>query len=247
MANWSDPQPNATAFSPSDARTAAYDVGLRRYMLSVYNYMSSAVLLSGLVAFFFAMGGENSPAAHILLGGGILKYVIMFAPLGFVIALNMGLSRMSDGTLQAVFWAFAVAMGLSLSSVFLRYTGTSIAQAFFASAAAFAGLSLYGYTTKRDLSAFGTFLVMGLIGLIAASLLNLWFQSGAMQLAISLIGVVIFAGFTAYDTQQTKSMYAHVAGTGAEQRTAIMAATSLYLDFINMFIFLLRIFGSSRN
>ncbi|MDB5674794.1 MAG: rane protein [Sphingomonas bacterium] len=247
MANWSDPQPNATAFSPTDARTAAYDVGLRRYMLSVYNYMSSAVLLSGLVAFFFAMGGENSPAAQVFLGGGILKYVIMFAPLGFILAMNFGLSRMSDGTLQAVFWGFAVAMGLSLSTVFLRYTEASIAQSFFATAAAFTGLSLYGYTTKRDLSAFGTFLIMGVVGLIVAMLLNLWFQSSAFALAISLVGVLIFAGLTAYDTQRTKSMYAHVAGTGAEQRTAIMAATNLYLDFVNMFLFLLRIFGSSRN
>jgi len=154
---------------------------------------------------------------------------------------------MSDGTLQAVFWGFAVTMGLSLSSVLLVYTGTSVAQAFFATAAAFAGLSLYGYTTKRDLSAIGTFLIMGLIGLIVASLLNLWFQSGAFALAISLVGVVIFAGLTAYDTQRTKSMYAHVAGTDAEKRTAIMAATNLYLDFVNMFMFLLRIFGSSRN
>ena len=247
MANWSDPQSNVGAFQQSDVRGAAYDAGLRRYMLSVYNYMSSAVLLSGLVAFFFAMGGDNSPAAHILLGGGILRYVIMFAPLGFILAMNFGLSRMSDGTLQAVFWGFAVAMGLSLSSVFLRYTGTSIAQAFFASAAAFAGLSLYGYTTKRNLSAMGTFMVMGLIGLIVASVLNLWFQSGAFALAISLVGIVIFAGLTAYDTQRTKSLYAHVAGTDAEQRTAIMAATNLYLDFVNMFLFLLRIFGSSRN
>jgi len=247
MANWSDPRSNAAAFQQADVRTGAYDAGLRRYMLSVYNYMSSAVLLSGLVAMFFAMGGDNSPAAHILLGGGILKYVIMFAPLGFIMAMSFGLSRMSDATLQAVFWGFAVVMGLSLSSVFLAYSGTSIAQSFFATAAAFAGLSLFGYTTKRDLSAMGAFLVMGLIGLIVAMLLNLWFQSGAFALAISLVGVVIFAGLTAYDTQRTKSMYAYVAGTGAEKRTAIMAATNLYLDFVNMFLFLLRIFGNARN
>ena len=142
MANWSDPQSNVGAFQQTDARGAAYDAGLRRYMLSVYNYMSSAVLLTGLVAMFFAWGGDNSPAAQVFLHGGILKYVIMLAPLGFILAMNFGLARMSDGTLQAVFWGFAVVMGLSLSSVFLRYTGTSIAQAFFASAAAFAGLSL---------------------------------------------------------------------------------------------------------
>ncbi len=247
MANWSDPQPDVTTFSQADARTAAYDAGLRRYMLSVYNYMSSGVLLTGLVAMFFAWGGDNSPAAHILLGGGFLRYVIMFAPLAFILVMNFGLARMSDTMLQAVFWGFAVAMGLSLSSVFLVYTGNSIAQAFFSTAAAFAGLSLYGYTTKRDLSAVGTFLVMGLIGLIVASLLNLFLHSGALALAISLVGVVIFAGLTAYDTQRTKSLYAHVAGTEAEERTAILSATNLYLDFINMFLFLLRIFGNSRN
>jgi hypothetical protein len=247
MANWSDPQPNATAFSPTDARTAAYDVGLRRYMLSVYNYMTSAVLLSGLVAMFFAWGGENSPAAHVLMGGGILRYVIMFAPLGFILAMNMGLSRMSDATLQALFWGFAVVMGLSLSSIFLVYSGNSIAQAFFASAASFAGLSLYGYTTKRDLGPIGTFLIMGVIGLFVAMLLNLWLHSSAFALAINLVGVLIFAGLTAYDTQRTKSMYAYVAGTDAEPRAAIMSATTLYLDFINMFLFLLRMFGSSRN
>jgi FtsH-binding integral membrane protein len=246
MANWSDPQRNASTFATADAG-ATYDAGLRRYMLSVYNYMASGVLLTGIVAMFFAWGGETSPAAQIMFGPGVLKYVIMLAPLGFIFAMNFGLQRMSTGTLQAVFWGFAVAMGLSLSTVFLIYSGTSIAQAFFASAAAFAGLSLYGYSTKRDLSAMGTFMVMGLIGLIVASLLNLWFQSGVMALVISIVGVVIFAGLTAWDTQRTKSIYARVAGTDMEQRVVIMSAVNLYLDFVNMFLFLLRIFGSQRN
>lgn len=247
MANWSDPQPNATAFRTVDVRSAAYDAGLRRYMLSVYNYMASGVLLTGVVAMLFSWGGMESPAAHVMFGPGILKYVIMFAPLGFILAMNFGLSRLSDQALQMVFWGFAITMGLSLSTVLLVYTGTSVAQAFFATAGAFAGLSLFGYTTKRDLSAMGTFLIMGLVGLIVASLLNLWLQSGAMALVISVIGVVIFAGLTAYDTQRTKSMYAHVAGTAAEQRVVIMSAVNLYLDFVNMFLFLLRIFGSGRN
>jgi FtsH-binding integral membrane protein len=143
-----------------------------------------------------------------------------------------------------MFWGFAVALGLSLSTVFLVYTQTSIAQAFFATAASFAGLSLYGYTTKRDLTAMGTFLIMGLVGLIVASLLNLFFQSGPLNLVISLVGVVIFAGLTAYDTQRTKSLYAQVAGTGAEQHVVIMSALNLYLDFINMFLFILRLFGN---
>jgi FtsH-binding integral membrane protein len=244
MANWSDPRPNAASFATTGARTEAYDAGLRAYMLSVYNYMTSGILLTGVVAMLFASTGY---AEAVFDGSGILKYVIMFAPLAFVFAMSFGQGRMSFPTLQAMFWGFAVAMGLSLSTVFLRYTDTSIAQAFFATAAAFAGLSLYGYTTKRDLTAVGTFLIMGLVGLIVASLLNLWFQSGVMALVISIIGVVVFAGLTAYDTQRTKSMYAHVAGTEDEGRVVIMSALSLYLDFINMFLFLLRIFGSSRN
>ena len=247
MANWSDPRPNANAFSPSDGRAAAYDAGLRRYMLSVYNYMSSAILLTGLVAMFFAWGGDNSPAARVFLQGGPLAYVIMFAPLGFVLVLNFGLSRLSEGALQAVCWGFAAVMGLSMSTIFLQYTGTSIAQSFFATAAAFAGLSLYGYTTKRDLSVFRTFLIMGVVGLIVALMLNIWLQSTAFDLAISLVGVVIFAGLTAFHTQNTKSMYAQVAGTDMEQRVVLLSATRLYLDFINMFLFLLRIFGGSRN
>jgi FtsH-binding integral membrane protein len=245
MANWSDPRPGATPFATATgARSEAFDAGLRSYMLSVYNYMFSAILLTGLVAMFFSWGGMNSPAAHVMINGGPLRYLIMFAPLGFVFGMSFGGARMSSGTLQAMFWGFAVAMGLSLSTVFLVYTGTSIAQAFFATAAAFGGLSLYGYTTKRDLSAFGTFLIMGLVGLIVASLLNLFFQSGPFALVISLVGVLLFAGLTAFDTQRTKSLYAQVAGTGAEQHVVIMSALNLYLDFINMFLFILRLFGN---
>ncbi|MEO8375140.1 MAG: Bax inhibitor-1/YccA family protein [Sphingomonas bacterium] len=245
MANWSDPRSGATRFATaSDTRSEAFDAGLRSYMLSVYNFMFSGILLTGLVAMFFSWGGMNSPAAQVMMSGGLLRYVIMFAPLGFVLGMSFGGARMSPGTLQAMFWGFAVAMGLSLSTVFLVYTGTSIAQAFFATAASFAGLSLYGYTTKRDLSAFGTFLIMGLVGLIVASLLNLFFQSGAFDLVISFVGVLIFAGLTAYDTQRTKSLYAQVAGTDAEQHVVIMSALNLYLDFINMFLFILRLFGN---
>ncbi|MES2057846.1 MAG: Bax inhibitor-1/YccA family protein [Pseudomonadota bacterium] len=244
MANWSDPQPNAAPFATAGARTEAYDAGLRAYMLSVYNYMGSGILLTGVVAMLFASAGY---AEAVFLNPGILKYVIMFAPLAFVFGMSFGQGRMSFATLQAMFWGFAIAMGLSLSTIFLRYTETSIAQAFFATAAGFAGLSLYGYTTKRDLSAFGTFLIMGLVGLIVAMILNFFFQSTVMALIISIVGVLIFAGLTAYDTQKTKSMYAYVAGTADEGRVVIMSALNLYLDFINMFLFLLRIFGSSRN
>ena len=242
MANWSDPQSGATSFATAaGARTEAFDAGLRRYMLSVYNYMFSGILLTGIVAMGFAASGV---AAQVFGGPGILKWIITFAPLAFVFGMSFGGARMSSGALQAMFWGFAVAMGLSLSTIFLAYTGTSIAQSFFATAAAFGGLSLYGYTTKRDLSAFGTFLIMGVVGIVVASLLNLFFQSSVLTLVISIVGVLVFAGLTAYDTQRTKSMYAEVAGTGAEQHVVIMSALNLYLDFINMFLFILRLFGN---
>jgi uncharacterized protein len=154
---------------------------------------------------------------------------------------------MSTGTLQVMFWGFAVLMGLSLSTLLLRYTGTSVAQAFFATAAGFVGLSLYGYTTKRDLTGFGSFLIVGVIGIIVASIINLFVQSGPLGLIISIAGVLIFAGLTAYDTQRIKSMYAYVAGTDMVGKVVIMSALSLYLDFINMFQFLLSIIGTSRD
>jgi len=248
MANWSDPRPTAAPFgaTAADTRSTAYDAGLRSYMLSVYNYMTSGVLLTGIVAMLFAWGGATSPAAQVFLGGGLLKYVIMFAPLGFVFAMSYGQNRMQTGTLRLLFWGFAVVMGLSLSTIFLAYSSTAIAQAFFATAAGFAGLSLFGYTTKRDLSAFGTFLLVGLIGLIVASIINMFIHSGPLDLVISFVGVLLFAGLTAYDTQRTKSMYSYVAGTDGVGRMVVMSALSLYLDFINMFLFVLRLFGGNR-
>jgi FtsH-binding integral membrane protein len=247
MANWSDPRTSAAPYAgvQADAR----DAGLRSYMLSVYNYMASGVLLTGLVALLFAWGNpiETSPAYQVFSQGGALAWIIVLSPLAIVFAMSFGQNRMSQGTLQLLYWSFAVLMGLSMSTVLLRYTGTSVAQAFFATAAGFAGLSLWGYTTKKDLSGFGTFLIMGLVGLIVAMLLNMFFRSQAMDFAISAIGVLIFAGLTAYDTQKIKSMYAHVAGTDMQGKVVIMGALSLYLDFINMFLFILRLFGSSRN
>ena len=248
MANWSDPRPNAAPFgTAAGVRTDAYDAGLRSYMLSVYNYMASGVLLTGVVAMLFSAGGASSPAAQVFSQGGPLAWLLMLAPFGFVLAMNFGMNRMKTSTLQMLFWAFAVTMGLSLSTIFLVYSGTSIAQAFFATAAAFGGLSLYGYTTKRDLSAFGTFLIMGVVGILVASLLNLWLQSSALALGISVIGVLVFAGLTAYDTQRTKALYDQVAGTDMQGKVVILSALSLYLDFINMIMFILRWFGSSRN
>ncbi len=246
MANWSDPRPSAAPFGASRAdaaRNGAYDAGLRSYMLSVYNYMGSGVLLTGIVALAFAMSG----AAAAVFQNGALRIVLMMAPLAVVFAMSFGQNRMKTSTLQLLFWAYAVLMGLSLSTIFLVYSGTSIAGAFFATAAGFAGLSLYGYTTKKDLSAFGTFLIIGLVGLIVASLINLFLQSGVMSLVISAVGVLIFAGLTAYDTQRTKSLYFEVAGTDMVGKAVIMSALSLYLDFINMFLFVLRLFGASRD
>ena len=250
MANWSDPRPNASPFQARSAdatRDVAFDAGLRSYMLSVYNYMTSGVLLTGIVALAFAWGGATSPAAQVFMGGGILKYILMFSPLAIVFAMSFGQSRMSTSTMQILFWAFAVLMGLSLSTIFLVYSGTSIAGAFFATASGFAALSLYGYTTKKDLSALGTFLIIGLVGLIVASLINLFPQSGPLGLVISAVGVLLFAGLTAYDTQKTKRLYFQVAGTDMVGKAVIMSALSLYLDFINMFLFVLRLFGASRD
>jgi FtsH-binding integral membrane protein len=249
MANWSDPRPSAAPFATTAAgsRSAQYDAGLRSYMLSVYNYMTSGVLLTGIVALLFAWGGADSMAAQLYINGGPLKYVIMFAPLAFVFAMSFGQARMKTSTLQMMFWGFAIVMGLSLSTIFLVYSGSAIAGAFFSTAAGFAALSLYGYTTKKDLSAFGTFLIVGVVGLLVASIINMFVQSGPLGLVISLVGVLLFAGLTAYDTQRTKSLYFQVAGTDMVGKVVIMSALSLYLDFINMFLFILRLFGTSRN
>ena len=235
-----------TGFAParSAAGTAvAYDEGLRSHMLSVYNYMASGVLLTGLVAMGFAQSGL---AASVLGGGGIMPWVIMLAPLGLVMWLSFGINKLSESSAKAIYWGYAVLMGLSLSTVFLQYTGASIATTFFASAAAFAGLSLWGYTTKKDLTGLGTFFIMGLVGLLVASVVNIFLKSSGLDFAISAIGVLLFAGLTAYDTQKIKSMYAYVAGTDMMGKTVIMGALNLYLDFVNMFMFLLQFMGNRR-
>jgi hypothetical protein len=243
MANGFDPR--ATA-APHTATTAgregvAFDAGLRSHMLSVYNYMASAVLLTGIVAYGAAAAGI---AQQVFYGGGILKYVVLFAPLIMVFVLAARAHRMSTGGLQAFYWSFAVVMGLSMSIIPLLYSGTSIATTFFATSAAFASLSLWGYTTKKDLSGWGTFLMMGLVGLILAMIVNMFMRSDAMSLAISAIGVLLFAGLTAYDTQKIKSIYFQVAGSDMLGKAAILGALTLYLDFINMFQFLLSFLGS---
>jgi FtsH-binding integral membrane protein len=241
MANW-DPRSTAAAAAASAGTQAdVRDAGLRSYMLSVYNTMASGVLLTGIVALLFANSGY---AAQVMQTP--LRWVIMLAPLAFVMVLSFGINRLQTSTAQAIYWAFTVVMGLSMSTIFLVYTQTSIATTFFATAAAFAGLSLYGYTTKRDLSAFGTFLIMGVVGLLVAMVINIFVQSTALQMAISFIGVLLFAGLTAYDTQKIKSMYFYVAGSDMVGKTVIMGALTLYLDFINMFTFLLQFMGDRR-
>ncbi|OYW45500.1 MAG: hypothetical protein B7Z08_09510 [Sphingomonadales bacterium 32-68-7] len=257
MANWNDPQPTRQGFGMPGATGAlagtTMDAGLRRHMLSIYNYMTSGVLLTGVVALLFSRGGADSPAAQVFANGGILAWVIILSPLAIVFAMSFGARKFSTGTLQAMFWGFATLMGLSLSTVLLVYTGSSVATAFFATAAAFAALSLFGYTTKRDLSGFGTFLIMGVVGLLVAMLINAFFPMPGLSLAISFIGVLIFAGLTAYDTQRLKNEYLsvqHMKLTNPNAVAAfpvgkmvIMGALSLYLDFINMFQFLLSFMG----
>lgn len=240
---WPDPRAtmsrNPVGTTPQS--DVAYDAGLRAYMLKVYNYMASGVLLTGIVAMLFASSGM---AAEIMFGGGPLKWVIMLSPLAVVMAMSFGQNKFSTATLQVMFWAYATLMGLSLSTIFLVYTGASIAQTFFATAAAFMGLSLYGYTTKKDLSGWGSFLIMGVVGLLVAMVINIFLQSTMMHFVISAVGVLIFAGLTAYDTQRIKSMYSYVAGTDMVGKVIIMSALNLYLDFILMFQFLLAFMGS---
>ncbi len=244
MAIWNDPRPSQTGFSAAPGIggiASRTDTGLRQYMLSIYNYMASGIMLSGVVAMLFARSGM---AAAVF--GTPLRWVVALAPLGFVMAMSFGQSRMRLSTLQALFWAFCVAMGLSLSSIFFVYTGSSIAATFFATAGAFAGLSLVGYTTKRDLSAMGAFLTMGLFGIIIAMLINAFFPMPGLGMAISILGVLIFAGLTAYDTQRLKTMYYQVSGSDQVGKVVILGALSLYLDFVNMFMFLLRFMGNRR-
>ncbi|MEZ0243766.1 MAG: Bax inhibitor-1/YccA family protein [Sphingomonas sp.] len=251
--NWSDPSPGVRHTLRAEPYTDTRDAGLRSYMLSIYNYMASGVLLTGIIAILFSQSGLTELMFQVGASGravGIspLGWIITLAPLGVVLAMSFGQNRFSTGALQVMFWVYAALMGASLSTIFLVYTNSSIAQCFFATAAGFAGLSLYGYTTKRDLGPLGTFLIMGLVGIIVASLLNFFiFQSGQMGLVISALGVLIFAGLTAYDTQKLKHMYDYVRGTDMLGKVVIMGALTLYLDFINMFLMLLRLFGSQRD
>jgi len=251
MQNQFDPRTTTPGYDPAvsvGVPRAARDAGLRSYMLKVYNYMASGVALTGVVALVFA----NSSLMNLLFNAStgqptILYWVALFSPLAIVFGISFGINRMSASTAQALFWVYAGLLGVSLSTLFLVYTGVSIAQTFFAVAAAFAGLSLWGYTTKKDLSGWGSFLIMGVVGIFIAMLINLFLRSPAMDLAISAIGVLVFAGLTAYDTQKIKSVYFAVAGSGeAMAKSAVIGALNLYIDFINMFLFLLRFMGDRR-
>lgn len=218
---------------------ALFDEGLRQHMLRVYNYMGLGLVVTGIVAFAVA----STPALYVPIFSTPLKWVVMLAPLAFVLFFSFRIQTMSAGTAQAMFWAFCAVMGLSLASVFLVFTGASIARTFFIAATMFGATSLYGYTTKRDLTQFSSFLIMGLIGVVIASLVNLFLGSSALQFAISVIGIFVFIGLTAWDTQSIKERYAENFGAEAQQKLAVFGAFSLYLNFINIFQLLLQFTG----
>ncbi|HXO03243.1 MAG TPA: Bax inhibitor-1/YccA family protein [Stellaceae bacterium] len=226
----------------SAATQVDVDVGLRDYMLRIYNYMASALALTGIVAYVFANSGMYMSIARTPA-----IWLVMLAPLGLVMVLSFGINRLSAAATQAIFWLYAGLMGISLASVFLVFTGASVARVFFITAGTFAAMSLYGYTTRRDLSQLGSFLFMGLIGIVIASLVNVFIGSTALQFAISVIGVVVFVGLTAYDTQTIKEMYYEGDGHEIASKKAVMGALRLYLDFVNLFMMLIQLLGVRRD
>jgi len=243
-------------YQQSRAQAApAIDAGLRQYMLRVYNYMASGLALTGLVAYMlFQATAVTGPTGDIVgltnlgvsLYTGPMMWIVALAPLGVVLYMSFGIRNMSASRAQTMFWVFAFLMGLSLSTIFLTYTQASIARVFFITASTFGAMSIYGYTTKRDLTGMGSFLFMGLIGIIIASIVNIFMQSSMMYFVISVLGVLIFVGLTAYDTQKIKNMYMAYDSGEVTAKKAIMGALTLYLDFINLFIMLLRLFGVRR-
>ena len=251
----------AAARSAGYGRAAVIDAGLRAYMLRVYNYMAIGVALTGVAAWItYGLAATTDPSlAAGNLGNGVLltslgvtlfksgfQWVLLFAPLALVFFLSFRIQHLAPATAQGLFFFYAALLGVSLAPIFMIYTGASISRVFFISAASFGALSLYGYTTQRDLSGFGSFLMMGLVGIILASLVNIFLKSSAMEFVISVVGVLVFAGLTAYDTQQIKEMYDVNDDGSMSGRKAIMGALRLYLDFINLFLMLLRLFGDRR-
>jgi FtsH-binding integral membrane protein len=253
----SDYNPNPAArYGTTVARDrVAVDEGLRAYMLGVYNYMTIGLAITGAIALgTFMLAVTTDPASGArslteigqLLYASPLKWVVIFAPLALVFFLSFRIESLSVGAAQGLFWAYAALVGISLSTIFLVFTGQSITRVLFITAASFGALSLYGYTTKRDLSPLGTFLFMGLIGIIIASLVNIWLASSMLQWIVSVVGVGVFAGLTAYDTQQIKEMYYAGDDATTAGRKSVMGALRLYLDFINMFMMLLHLFGNRQ-
>lgn len=232
---------NRSSFASSASTT--YDVGLREYMLKVYNNMGFALAISGLVSFLVA----NSPGLMKVIFGTPLQWLVLFAPLIFVFVFSAKINKISAASAQNYLWAFAALMGLSLAPLFIVYTGASIAKVFFITASLFGSMSLYGYTTKKDLTGMGSFLMMGLIGIIIASLVNIFLKSSGLDFVISIIGVIIFTGLTAYDTQRIKSMYYQFSDGESISKAATMGALALYMDFINLFIMMLKFFGDRRD
>ena len=250
--------PDYRAYAPRAAADGAViDAGLRSYMLRVYNWMTSGLLLTGIVAYGIANTSLIDLFYHQVqtvrgyaIQPTLLGYASIFAPLAFVMVLSFGVNRMSRATVQGLFWLFAAAMGASLCNIFLIYTGGSIARVFFITAATFGAMSLWGYTTKTDLSRMGSFLIMGLIGIVIASVVNMFVASTAMQFAISVIGVLVFVGLTAYDTQRIKSdytQYAYAEGTDTAAVRSVYDALSLYLNFINLFMLILQLTGNRNS
>lgn len=250
--------PDYRTYAPASAtNAAALDTGLRAYMLRVYNWMTSGLLLTGVVAYAIANTSlinlfyqQVATPRGVSVQPTLLGYAAIFAPLVFVMVLSFGVNRLSKSATQALFWAFAAAMGASLANIFLIYSGASIARVFFITAGTFGAMSLWGYTTKTDLTRFGSFLMMGLIGVIIASLVNMFIASSALQFAISIIGVLVFVGLTAYDTQRIKGdyvQYAYAEGTDEAAKRSVFDALSLYLNFINLFTLLLSLFGNRNS
>jgi uncharacterized protein len=221
---------------------ARADAGLKEYFRSIYTYMTLALALTGLVAWFAYDSGFYAQIARTPL-----IWAVVFAPFALVLLLGFGIQKMSLGAAQAVYWVYSALMGLSLAGIFYRYSGQSIAQVFFITAGTFGGMSVYGMVTKTDLTRMGNFMIMGLFGIIIASLVNMFMHSSALQFAVSVIGVIVFTGLTAYDTQKLKEMYYQVGQSDMRGKAIIMGALELYLDFVNLFIMLLRLFGDRRN
>jgi FtsH-binding integral membrane protein len=243
--------------TPAARAGVAVDQGLRAYMLRVYNYMALGLAITGIAAWFiFTQSVTSDPTLAVARVGNImltelgrtlfisnLKWLVMFGPFAFVLVLSFGINRLSASTAQILFWVYAATVGISLATIFMVYTQTSIVRVFFITATAFGGLSLYGYTTQRDLSPFASFLFMGLFGVIIASIVNIWLASSQVQFIISIVGVIVFAGLTAYDTQKIKEMYSETDDSETTGRKAVMGALNLYLDFLNLFLMLLQLFG----